>query len=475
MSSSKITLKPEVGSFRKSLIGAPQRVLWRTPSQSIDAARLLGLMGVAVDDLRKIARKRVAVVPGCSLDTAAHLTAASGVASDLLLLPSEGGADLWRRLCVEMDIQIVLTPSLKDPFYPEAEQLEYFMHVQGDEVADTTPSAFEAASEIETNWVLSTSGTTGVPKLVRHTLETLTRSLKSNPLEGKKYTWGLVYDLHRFAGMQVFLQAFFGGSTLAFPGSRNNYERIVVDLRDCQCNALSATPSLWRKLMMCEGVEELPLRLITLGGEVADGAILKLLRARFPAARLTHIYASTEAGVGFSVHDGLPGFPKHYLHEPPQGNIRIAVNEEGILLIQPRGAIPDMAGSQHLTSFQGETWINTGDLVELIENRYHFLGRSNGTINVGGAKVHPEKVEAVVLQVDGVSMAMAWARRNSILGQVVEVVVQPAEGVCLDTVREDIEVACQCKLAEYERPVCVRFEENIELTSAGKQVVFRDE
>jgi len=38
------------------------------------------------------------------------------------------------------------------------------------------------------------------------------------------------------------------------------------------------------------------LRQITLGGEIADQAVLDALARRFPGARITHVYASTEAG-----------------------------------------------------------------------------------------------------------------------------------------------------------------------------------
>ena len=35
-------------------------------------------------------------------------------------------------------------------------------------------------------------------------------------------------------------------------------------------------------------------------------------------------------------------------------------------------------------------------MVELHGERYHFVGRRDGIINVGGLKVHPEEVEAVI-------------------------------------------------------------------------------
>jgi acyl-CoA synthetase (AMP-forming)/AMP-acid ligase II len=40
--------------------------------------------------------------------------------------------------------------------------------------------------------------------------------------------------------------------------------------------------------------------------------------------------------------------------------------------------------------------VDTGDMVELEDGRYYFRGRIGGVINVGGQKVYPEEVEAVI-------------------------------------------------------------------------------
>ena len=39
-----------------------------------------------------------------------------------------------------------------------------------------------------------------------------------------------------------------------------------------------------------------------------------------------------------------------------------------------------------------EGFVDTGDVLELHDGRYHFRGRHDGVINVGGFKVHPEEV-----------------------------------------------------------------------------------
>ena len=41
-------------------------------------------------------------------------------------------------------------------------------------------------------------------------------------------------------------------------------------------------------------------------------------------------------------------------------------------------------------------FVDTGDMIEVRGDRCYFVGRRGGVINVGGAKVHPEEVEAVL-------------------------------------------------------------------------------
>jgi acyl-CoA synthetase (AMP-forming)/AMP-acid ligase II len=312
---------------------------------------------------------------------------------------------------------------------------------------------------------LATSGTTGVPKLVSHTWATLTRTIRQGQGQGAR-CWGLLYELGRFAGLQVFLQALASQATLVLVDPRLGIEERIETLVRAGCDALSATPTLWRKLLMSTAGRALMLRQVTLGGEIADQAVLSALARRFPEARITHVYASTEAGVGFSVKDGRAGFPAHYLEVPPSG-VELRVEGEGRLWVRPAVRGQCYLGAADLEG--GDGWIDTGDQVELRDGRWHFRGRANGTINVGGDKVFPEEVERAILELPEVGLARVAGRRSSIMGQLVEAVVVPAmAGADSGELARRVRDHCRARLVAYKVPAVVRVVSSLATEATGK-------
>src|SRR5882762_7086252 len=58
-----------------------------------------------------------------------------------------------------------------------------------------------------TEWVILTSGTTGAPKMLRHSLGSLTAAIKIRQNLGSDVVWGTFYDIRRYGGLQIFLRA----------------------------------------------------------------------------------------------------------------------------------------------------------------------------------------------------------------------------------------------------------------------------
>jgi acyl-coenzyme A synthetase/AMP-(fatty) acid ligase len=163
-------------------------------------------------------------------------------------------------------------------------------------------------------------------------------------------------------------------------------------------------------------------RYVRLSGEIADQAILDNLKAAYPAATVAHAFASTEAGVAFEVRDGEAGFPAALLQR--EGAVELRIGAE-TLQIRSAGTAERYLGEAVEPLRAADGFVDTGDRVEERAGRYYFKGRLGGIINVGGLKVHPEEVEAVINAHPWVRMSLVHGRRNPITGSVVtaEVVV----------------------------------------------------
>lgn len=329
------------------------------------------------------------------------------------------------------------------------------------EVFESEPSWFG-----ETRWVIATSGTTGTPKLVSHTLRSLTRTSKKDPQAGARFRWGLLYDLARFAGLQVFFNSLLSGSSLILSDPTQPLERRLEWLARNHCNALSATPTMWRKILMSTAAEKFAFRQITLGGEISDQPILDALRRKYPQARISQIYASTEAGVGFAVNDGRAGFPKSFVEHPPAG-VELRLNTEGFLLVRTENRDQGYLGARE-SLFDEKGWINTGDLVAGESDRFVFLGRANGAINVGGNKVQPEEVERVIGSFPGVRIAAVYAKKSAITGQVVAADVVADVGNEASDWKRELAAHCALHLAGHKVPALIRIVDDIPVTQAGK-------
>jgi acyl-CoA synthetase (AMP-forming)/AMP-acid ligase II len=314
-----------------------------------------------------------------------------------------------------------------------------------------------------------TSGSTGAPKAVHHDWETLTRPVRQGCQQGAQ-TWLLTYRPHLYAGLQVFLHCLLNRGALVIPESSMSVEAVIRLMSRHRVSHVSATPSYWRRLVTLGGADlrALGIKQITLGGEPCDQPLLDALHDLFPGARLVHIYATSELGRCFSVRDGRAGFPAAYLSCQTEEGVALRI-EDGELLVRSENAMLDIAGGEAEPRPDAQ-WVPTGDLVEQVGDRCYFVGRRSDLINVGGNKVHPHRVEAVVQTVSGVTDTRVYARRSSLVGQMIACEFVIATGLDPEQVKQQIIEECRERLAPHERPRFLDPVPAIELSEAGKKV-----
>ena len=281
----------------------------------------------------------------------------------------------------------------------------------------------------------------------------------------------LTYRPHLYAGLQVFLHCLLNQDTLVIPGPGMAVDALLEMMRTAQVRAISGTPSYWRRLVTLGSpgaLKAVPLEQITLGGEIADQTILDSLKQMYPAARVVHIYATSELGRCFSVTDGKAGFPAHFLDSASDSGVELKL-EGGELYVRTVNAMLSTDQDAGLAP-PALDWRPTGDQVEQIGDRCYFVGRRSDHINVGGNKVQPLRVEQVIQTVPGIRDVRVFGRRSSLVGEMVacEFVVEP--GFDPEQVKQALQDACRDRLDAHERPRLIQSVAAITLSSAGKKI-----
>ncbi len=433
-----------------------------------DARQIVSLTDIlgetCLDDrLAELAGRSVLLAVSDQLTSAIAMTELDGVARRMLLCPPDLNADHVNTLIEDADIDAVVTDHP-----PRWTDTEVYLIVAARSPAPAR--AAKAKTGRATEWLMLTSGTSGVPKIVRHTLEGLTGAIVADgPARGAAPVWATFYDIRRYGGLQIFLRAIIGGGSMVLSEPGEPIGDYVARLQARGVSHISGTPSHWRKLLMSGAVAGFSPRYVRLSGEIADQAVLDGLSRAFPAASIGHAYASTEAGVGFAVNDGLEGFPASMLGKGPDG-VEMKV-EDGSLRIRSTRTAHAYVGHNAAALTDGDGFVDTGDMVERRGDRYHFVGRRGGIINIGGLKVHPEEIEAVINRHAEVRMSRARSRRSPITGAIVVADVILADGCDTsrsDGIRDKILGDCRTSLAPHKVPAMIKFVAALDITAAGK-------
>jgi len=296
-----------------------------------------------------------------------------------------------------------------------------------------------------------TSGTTGLPKKVSHSFDSITRSVKTD----KKHLddiWGFAYNPTHMAGLQVFFQAFLNHNTI-IRLFRLEREIFFQALKKYNFTHLSATPTFYRLLLPVEQSFN-SLQRLTSGGEKFDPHTLEQLKTMFPSAKITNVYASTEAGTLFASDGEIFRVKDELTHL-----VRI---RQGLLFVHKR-----LIGLFDNQQMEGE-WYSTGDLVDIVSEdplTFRFISRSNEMINVGGYKVNPIEIEEAIRNLDGVKDVFVYGKSNRILGGIVCCdIIKKTDSLTELKIRESL----KSQLQEFKIPRVITFVDKLEITRTGK-------
>jgi acyl-coenzyme A synthetase/AMP-(fatty) acid ligase len=468
-------LQSDAAPLRRRLGGAagPPRYFWGA-HRSVAFTDLVAGSGFG-DRLGAFHGRSVLLATRDQLAAALAMIELDGVAGRIVVCPPGLPQDHLRAVVATAEVDAIVTDGgSRDPGAPDPGALGISLHVP---YGATIEPRYDVQDEVarggrQTEWVLLTSGTTGAPKLVCHTLASLTAPLKAG---AGAPVWGTFYDIRRYGGLQIFLRAVTGGGSLVLSSAGEPVADHLARLAAHGVTHLSGTPSHWWRVLMGSAARTIAPRYVRLSGEIADQTMLDNLHSVYPQAGLGHAYASTEAGVGFEVDDGLEGFPAHFADDADR-DVDIKVVDASLRLRSARAA-SRYIGTDVPALMDSEGFIDTGDNVERRGERYYFVGRKDGVINVGGLKVHPEEVEAAINRHARVRGSLVKSRKSPITGAIVvaDVVLKASPdgadaGPQLVALEREIIEACRRDLAPYKVPAVIRFVPALPMSATGKLV-----
>lgn len=316
---------------------------------------------------------------------------------------------------------------------------------------------FSKIKENKDKWKLSlyTSGTTGRPKKIIHTFNSMNRTTRI----GDKWlndVWAYAYNPTHFAGLQVFFQAFLNKNSIinVFDINPNEINKLFNNYK---ITNISATPTFYRNFILffkepCQTVKR-----VTSGGERFDSNMGKYISKVFPNAKINNVYASTEAGTLFASKGDI-----FIIKDSMKENIQIT--EDGELLIHK-----NLLG--YSDELNNTEWYSSGDIVKLIsDDEFIFVSRKTEMINVGGYKVNPHEVEDEINQVEGVVDVIVKPRKNSVTGNIIMAEISLSNSVNKDCIERTIKEHLNKSLQPWKVPRIIKFVNNIDKTRTGKKV-----
>jgi len=343
-----------------------------------------------------------------------------------------------------------------------------------------TPREAIAARETDAVFILLTSSTTGVPKLVPWSRENVRaavlQDIRAFQLTSADRFLALM-PLHASHSIYTLLTQLACGGSVGFPVSLDAAS-IFAALESFRPTWFSSGPATHTMLLARarenpKFFQEIPLRFVRSGGAPPELGLLATLETLLGAPVLDS-YGLTE----------IPGVARNTPSERKPGSLGRSVGTELAILddsanLLPPGQAGEIAarGPTLMRGYLGDPeanqaafhngWFRTGDIGHIDGDGFLFLtGRKKEMINRGGTKISPREVDDVLARHPSVADVAVFAIPHRTLGEDV------AAAVVLRAAAEvselDLRRFTSDHLAAYKVPRRIVFVQSIPRTAVGR-------
>jgi len=345
-----------------------------------------------------------------------------------------------------------------------------------------------AGLDIDLAMIVTTSGSTGLPKGVMMTHQnidaaaaSITSYLENGPQDRIVSVLPLAFDY----GLYQLIMSVRLGATLILEPSFAYPGQVLQILREERATGFPIVPTMAAVLLQMRSLAPgmFPhLRYITSTAAALPPAHIERLQGLFPGTRLYSMYGLTEC-------KRCTYLPPEELSRRP-GSVGIAIPGTEAFVVDdegrpvPSGVVGELVirgahvfkgywndpqETEHMLKpgpYPWEKVLYTGDLFRADEDGYlYFVGRRDDIIKTAGEKVSPKEVENVLYAIPGVREAAVVGVAHPILGMALKAILVAEPGVLSE---REVIAHCAARLESFMVPSSVEFRSSLPQTATGK-------
>jgi benzoate-CoA ligase len=335
-------------------------------------------------------------------------------------------------------------------------------------------------------WLYS-SGSTGKPKGVMHRHADLLHTA----VHYGEGVLGITEDDRVFSASKLFFAYGLGnactfplhaGATSILMSERATAESVVRMMRVHQPTVCFGVPTLFASILAHLENDPGPLpsrlRLCASAGEALPATIAEKWRARFGVELLDglgstealHIFISNRPGAVRHASSGIPVDGYEVELRSDDGD-EADVDEVGDLWVRGESVAAGYWNAPEATQRNFvDGWLRTGDKYSRdADGFYHYAGRADDMLKVGGIWLSPVEVEAALLEHPGVldAAVVGAADADSLIKPRAFIVPRDAADAC-DEFAAALKQFVRARLAHYKCPRWIEFRTELPRTATGK-------
>jgi len=386
------------------------------------------------------------VLISCGLNPGSTIAYLGAMYAGLVPIPLEDRTFLasGELLCMRIRAKAVWTGGGIRCDWPEKLAARHFAGDFKAAAAGSLPPA--SCEETDIAALMPTSGSTGVPRLVRVSHRNLianTEAIIRSQSLGTDERAMLILPLSYCFGASVIHTHLYQGGGVVFDSRFMFPDKVLRAIKTYACTTFAGVPTVYNILLRRTSIASIPLpglrRFLQAGGPLAPESIQRM-RELVPTAKFFVMYGQTEATARISC------LPPEQLETNP-GSVGVLLDNLALRIVSederelPKGQTGEIwikgpsicdgyfEDEQETARKFADGWLKTGDLASLDENGCIWIkGRKDDFIKIRGVRVSFTEVESKVAETPGVYECAAASVTHPEAGEALALFIVPENG-----------------------------------------------